>query len=500
VESEETVGKITREKCIEAYNKLFKSNYAIMAVVGDVDRKSVLKLVNRYMGSWKKGKIATPKYPAVPDFSSLQVALVDRPSSVQSNIRIAQAVPLTRTSPDVMAVSVMNTVLGGGVFRLFANLREKHSYTYGAYSSLGPDELVGSFTANTSARNAVTDSALTEMFYEIRRIRDEEVGAVELDRAKNYLSGSFVRSLEQANTIASYAIDIERYKLPKDYFQTYLKRLAAITAKDVQRVAKQYLTPDKMLIAVVGSGKDVKEKLAKFGPVTMYDEDGRKVVEKPAAAVKVSADEILARFTERTGGKARMAALKDRTMKMSGKIQGMDITVKSVSKAPNKTYQEISMMGMLQKVVFDGERGWESSPMGLNEPTGERLEGMKADAAIDFYTHYQSLGFTADVAGIKEVKGKEYYEVAFSKASTPTLRHFFGVQDGLKFRETKTTSTPRGPIEQTTDYFDYKEFDGYLLPTRVEESAMGQTITLTLDSCAVNKGVDDSLFQKPAAK
>jgi zinc protease len=500
VETEESVGKITREKCIEAYNTYFKSNYAIMAVVGDVDRKAVVALVNKYLGTWKKGKIATQKYPLASSFSATQVALVDRPSAVQSNIRIAQAVPLQRTSPDVMPVNVMNTVLGGGIFRLFTNLREKHSYTYGAYSSLGPDEVVGAFTANTSARNSVTDSALTEMFYEIRRIRDEQVDQVELDRAKNYLSGSFVRSLEQANTIASYAIEIARYKLPKDYYQTYLQRLAAVTAKDVQRVAKEYLAPDKMLVAVVGSAKDVKEKLAKFGPVMMYDEDGSKVVEKPAGAVKVSADEVLGRFVEKTGGKAKLAALKDRTMKMSGKIQGMDMTIKSIVKAPNKVYQEIGMMGMQQKSVFDGEKGWSSSPMGMQDLAGDDLEAMKAEAAVDFYGQYKSLGYAAEVTGVKEVKGKEYYEVTFSKPSAPSMRHLFGVQDGLKFREVNVKNTPRGPIEQTTDYSDYKTFDGYALPTHVEQSVMGQTFTMTLDSCAINKGVDDSLFQKPAVK
>ena len=82
------------------------------------------------------------------------------------------------------------TILGGGGFRLFLNLREKHSFTYGAYSSMGPDELIGAFTASTSVRNSVTDSALTEIFSEINRIRDEEVTAVELDRAKNSLSWS----------------------------------------------------------------------------------------------------------------------------------------------------------------------------------------------------------------------------------------------------------------------------------------------------------------------
>jgi len=155
---------------------------------------------------------------------------------------------------------------------------------------------------------------------------------------------------------------------------------------------------------------------------------------------------------------------------------------------------------MAQKSAFDGEKGWGSSPMGVNDLTGEQLEAMKAEAAIDFYSRYKSLGFAAEVTGTKEIKGKEYYEVSFSKPSAPSMRHYFGVDDGLKSREITVSNTPRGPVEQTTDYFDYKPFDGYMMPTRLEQSVMGQTFTLTLDSCAINKGVDDALFQKPAGK
>lgn len=193
VETEETIGNVTREKCIETYNTYFKSNHAIMAVVGDVDRDSVMYLVNKYFGGWLKGTLPSPTFATPQRQDKVHVAFVDRPSSVQSVIRVSQVVDLPRISPDVLPAQVMNTILGGGAFRLFIDLREKHAYTYGAYSSLSPDELIGNFTASTSTKNAVTDSALTQLFYELNRIRDEKVDSTELQMAKNYLSGSFVR-------------------------------------------------------------------------------------------------------------------------------------------------------------------------------------------------------------------------------------------------------------------------------------------------------------------
>ena len=280
----QSVGNITREKCLALYGAFFKPNHTIIAVVGDVEKNAVVGMIEKYFGAWKEGALPVPVYPEVKPLAARQVALVDRPSSVQSVIRVAQTVNLQRTSPDVMPVTAMNRVLGGGsAARLFMNLREKHSFTYGAYSSIGPDELVGTFTASTSVRNIVTDSALTEIFSEVKRIRDEDVSAIELDEAKNALSGDFVASLEVPNTIASYAIEIERHGLPKDYYKTYLKRLAAVTPQDVRRVAQQYLDPDHALIAVVGAGKESARSLASSALSRCVTKRGRRWWRNPRA-------------------------------------------------------------------------------------------------------------------------------------------------------------------------------------------------------------------------
>jgi predicted Zn-dependent peptidase len=501
VETEESVDKITRDKCLEVYNTYFKPNHAILAVVGDVQKAQVMKLVAKYFGGWKTGNIPAPVYPLPKPLEGVKIALIDRPSSVQSVMRIGETVELPRTSADVVRASVMNTILGGGVFRLFMNLREKHAYTYGAYSSLQPDELIGSFTVYTSVKNPVTDSSVTEVFSEIKRIRGESVDAKELQMAKNYLSGSFVRSLENPDKIASYAIDIERYKLPKDYYRTYLKRVESVTAEQVQKAATQYLIPDRMLVAVVGAASEIKEKLAKFGTVVMYDEEGNPVVEKPAAAITMSADEIFAKFIQNTGGKSRMDSLRDKTVEMTGKMQNFTLKIKSVQKAPNKNYQEFAIVGMMeQKSGFDGENGWAVSPQGTVDLQGPQLESMKVDGAMNFYNQYKPLGYAAEVSGVKNIKGKDYYEVTFTKTGGSTLKHYFDVKDFLKFREVTVAATPQGPMEQSVDMSDYKDFNGYLVPTKYEQSAMGQSMELTIVKFEVNTGVDDQLFVKPAAK
>ena len=497
IETEETVGNVTREKCLETYNTYFKSNYAIMAVVGDVNKDSVMKLVDKYFGAWTKGTLPAPTFTSPQRLDKVHVAFVDRPSSVQSVIRVAQVVELPRISPDVLPAQVMNTVLGGGMFRLFINLREKHAYTYGANSSLSPDELIGNFTASTSTKNAVTDSALTQLFYELNRIRDEKVDSTELQMAKNYLSGSFVRGLEHANTVAEDAIAIERYRLPKDYYKTYLKRLDAVTAEDVQAAAKKYLDPATMLIAVVGSASDVKDKLAKFGPIDMYDEDGNLVAVKAPPIITLSADEIFAKSIEKSPGKAKYKAMKDKTVEMSGKVQNMDVKLKIVQKAPNKIYAETEMVGMFkQKQGFDGKHGWAVSPQATRDLTGDQLEEIKFESTFDFYGKYKALGFKAEVTGIKNIKGKDCYEVSFSNGSGKSMRQYFEVEDFLKYRDVKSMSSPNGPVEQTTDYLDYKDFGGYLAPGRMVQSVMGQSFEFTMDKYRVNTKVSDKSIQE----
>jgi predicted Zn-dependent peptidase len=498
-ETEESIGKITREKCFELYSTFFKSNYAIIAVVGDFDKTRILNLLDKYFGSWKKGEIPKPTFAAPKLAAKTNIALVDRSSSVQSVIRVAQVVDLKRTSPDVMPVKVMNTILGGGIFRLFTNLREKHSYTYGAYSSMGQDELIGNFTASTSVRNEVTDSALVQIFYELNRIRDEKVDEKELNMAKNYISGSFVRSLENAETIADYAIEIERYKLSKDYYKTYLKRVYAVSSDDVMRVAKQYLRPNQMTIALVGAANEIKDKISKFGPITMYDEDANPVLEKPMSKITITADDLIAKFVDKSGGKEKLNSVKDRIIELSGKVQNVELKTKTINKAPNKLYIEIDFGGMFKQMIgFDGEKGWAVSPQGAMDLEGSNLNELKIQSLINFYTQYKDLGIKADIVGIKSIKGKDYYEVVFEADTAIKWTEYFGKDDFLKFRQIKTAEGPSGKIEDITDFLDYKDFNGFLFPSKQTQSVMGQLIDMRVDKFEVNTGVDDSIFVKPS--
>ncbi|MGB6120402.1 MAG: pitrilysin family protein, partial [Bacteroidota bacterium] len=498
VETEETIGNITRGSCVELYRSYFRPDHAIMAIVGDIQKQEILDLLEKYFGGWERGPIPVPSYSDPPELDSVLVAFADRSASVQSVVRVTHTLELPRTSPDVIPVSVMGTVLGGGSsFRLFANLREEHVYTYGAYCSIGPDELIGNFTVQTSVRNAVTDSALTEIFYELRRIRSEPVTNEELQRAKNFIAGAFVRGLEDPRTVASYAINIERYGLPKGYYRDYLKNLEKVTAEDVRRVARKYMNPERAAIVVVGKGSEVRSGLEPFGRVVLYDENGELVAER--VAPDIEPDEILSGYLSRIGGREKINALKDRTMELSGSMQQFTVKVKSVQKPPTKSYTEFEIVGMMkQRSGYNGSAGWAETPQGIVDLGGEQLGQARADAPINFYDHYTSMGYGVAVTGMRTVNGRECYEVKFSAEFMPELRHYFEVGNYLKLREVQVITTPAGPSEQSTDLLDYREIEGLLVPTRFDQTIMGQLLEMKLDTMRVNTGVADELFEKPA--
>src|SRR6185503_4370348 len=135
-------------------------------------------------------------------------------------------------------------------------------------------------------RTDVTDGAMTEFLREIQRIRDEKVPAPELEDAKRSLVASFALSLEQLTQLLGYAVTRKIYGFPADYWETYPAKIMAITPEDVQRVARKYVNPDALQVAAVGDASKIRAVLQKYGPVELYDTEGRPVVAAAAPATE----------------------------------------------------------------------------------------------------------------------------------------------------------------------------------------------------------------------
>jgi predicted Zn-dependent peptidase len=185
-------------------------------------------------------------------------------------------------NPDYTSMVVMNHVIGGGASsRLFLNLREEKGYTYGVYSDFSALRYPGPWRAGGNLRTEVTQGALTEFFNEIRRIQDEKVPAAELEASKRSIVASFALSLEQPARVLGFAIAIKLYGLPADYWDAYPAKIMAVSADDVQRVARKYLNPDSLQVVAVGDADKIKPILEQYGKVEVFDANGVPLGAKP---------------------------------------------------------------------------------------------------------------------------------------------------------------------------------------------------------------------------
>ncbi|MEI7812168.1 MAG: pitrilysin family protein [Ignavibacteria bacterium] len=497
-ETEKSVGNITLRLCRDYYDSYFKPNITYIAIVGDITKKEAEPLVNKYFGAWKKAEVKHFVYakPAVP--LTPRVAVVDRAASVQSVIRIGHPADLKTGSEDVIKAGISNTILGGGVFRLFKNLREKHAYTYGAYSGLHPDQLAGNFTASTSVRNIVTDSAITEILSEMKRIRTEKTEEAELQQAKNYTSGNFALSLERPETIGQFAINIERYKLPKDYYSGYLKKVAAVTSDEVRAMANKYIQPDNSYIIVVGNASEIAGRLKKFSPagiVEFYDIYGAKYDPSLNKIPEgVNAKSVIDNYIQKLGGRDNLLKVKDRTTEMSGSTQGIPVKINVYQKQPNKLYQEVKAGAMHQKIIFNGKKGVQISIMGKQEIKGDQLEELKLEANLNAVLDYGKAGITTRLTGMEKLDGNDTYRIEFTSATGLEWYEYYDTVSGLRLRQTKTIKSPTGEISQITDFGDYKEVNGVKYPFFLSQSMGTQRIDLKVDNLKVNSNPDNGMF------
>ena len=459
IETEETINNITVEDIKKYYQTYFKPNIAYLAIVGDMTKAEAEKVVNQYFGKWQKGTVPTFTYPMPTRAAKRAVALVDRSSSVQSVINVTQPVQMKVGDPDYISSRLLNQILGGGsASRLFMNLREDKGYTYGAYSSIGSDKLVAAISATASVRTEVTDSAVHEFIYEIKNLVENGVTQEELDKAKAELSGSFGRSLEQPSTVANFALNIERYKLPKDYYATYLQKLNSYTVEDINATAKRLIEPDKFIITTVGNGAEIKEKLAQFGEVIEYDNMGFPAKQLVADA-DMTAEKVLENYLEAVGGKEKVSTVKTAKISMDANVGGNTISIAFVYDSENDRYgQKTSFAGnVLQKTALNEGKG-EVVVQGQTIPMDEQ---QLAEAKLNSYLFpealYEKNGYTLTFDGLKDVDGTPAYKVIISSPGGAKLTNYYAQDSGLKIKY-------ENPASGDTYYSDYQEKEGVMLP------------------------------------
>lgn len=272
----ESLDAMSRDTLRDFHRTMLVPDNAVMTVVGDVVRDKVVERLESLFGQWEQRPIPQSIFPGPPQRTRRAAYVVDRPGSAQSNIVIAN-LAINRTSPDFFAMLLLNTILGSNASsRLFMNLREDKGYTYGAYSSLDARRVVGTFRASAEVRTAVTGDSLKEFFYELERIRDDDVSEKEIADAKSYLTGVFPLRIETQEGLVDQLVQIKMMGLPEDYLHIYRDRINEITISDIRRVARQHVTPDKAALVVVGDAAEIIPQIKPFTQeIEVYDTEGK---------------------------------------------------------------------------------------------------------------------------------------------------------------------------------------------------------------------------------
>lgn len=494
--NESSIKKITTDQCKSFYSTYFKPQIAYMAIVGDISLEEAKAGMEKYFGNWQKSDVISKALntPAKP--AAKVVAIVDRPEAIQTTLSLGYPVDLKPGTEDAIKASVTNTILGGGTFRLFNNLREKHAYTYGAYSRLTSDRYAGIFQATTEIRNSVTDSALNEILYEMKRMSEEIVPQDELSLVKNYISGNFALSLENPQTVANFAINTARYNLPADYYVNYLKNLAAVSADDVKAMAEKYILPENNYILAVGNASEIASKLLPFASnkaIRYFDVEGneydpaKKLKDAPAG---MTAEDVNKAYIDAIGGEKALLKIKDLTINATTNMQGMTIGMDIFRKAPAKYMMKVSAgTTVFQQIAFNGIDELVMSAMGgaPQKMEGEELENMKSEAQFNPELRYKELGIGLALEGIETIGDNiEAYKVVLTLPSGKQSTRYFDTKSNLLIKEI----SQQGSIE----YSDYREVNKVRFPFKMKQSMGPQIMELNVLAIKVNSKLSDDLF------
>ena len=262
--TQQSIASITRDDLVAFHKAWFGANNAILAIVGDVTPEEAFAGAERAFGKWARAENTAAK-AIDPPAPTRRVVVIDRPGAVQTEIRVGN-IGLPRKHPDYLALDLAIKILGGeGGNRLHRVLRSERGLTYGASADVHALKDSGDLVADTDTRSESTGEVLRLIVDEMWKLQRQRVSDRELADAQAYLTGSFPLTIETPSAIALQILNAVFYGLDLEELQTFRERVIAVTPADIQRVAQQYLRPDRLSIVLVGDASVFMKQLGGVG-------------------------------------------------------------------------------------------------------------------------------------------------------------------------------------------------------------------------------------------
>jgi hypothetical protein len=298
--------------------------------------------------------------------------------------------------------------------------------------------------------------------------------------------------VQKPRTVANFALNIERYNLPANFYESYIQKIKAVTLEEVQNAAITYFTGDKARIIITGKGIDVLANLEKTDYVINYFDVEGNPTQKPAMTLPIpegmTASSIVDKYIAAIGGKDKVMAVKTTIMTANATIQGTPLVMTMKAAAPNKTSQEISVMGnSMQKTVFNGSIGYTNARGQKKDMTEAQVNEAKSGNAIFNDLEYSS----GELLRIEPLEGKNAIVLKFNDTEV-----YYDMTSGLKVKEVKTEKTPDGQeVKIPTVFSNYKEVDGVKFPYSIGIKSGPMNLDFVVKEIKVNEGVSDADFE-----
>jgi zinc protease len=547
--TEDSLTSLTREDLQAFHRQYFIPNNMILGIVGDVTSDEAFAAAERVFGSWPRGTLpaVTPIDPPAP---ARRIVIVDKPDAVQTSIRVGQlAIP--RKRPDYLTWDVTVKILGGeGANRLHQVLRSQYGLTYGAEANTEARKDAGDFVAETDTRTDTTGQALRLMVDEFSRLVRERVGQRELADAQAYLAGSFPLTIETPDQIATQVLNVLFYDLPVAEIGSFRERVLAVTPEDIQRVARQYVRPDRLSIVLVGNARAFASQLLELGfgayeviPVDQLDlmapnfKRERRTPPtlrrgsipaprlQPVAFATSSAfqnaqnvpnapngpngpndpNDVIRRIVAAKGGLEALKSIRtvvvDADMTVNTLRGPTIIPTKTYVVYPDKFRVDATFGGQQTIQAYNSGTAWVKDPAGVAAAPPAMRNDFAATVRRDTFplliaaaegrltvTPQPEEGSAGAVLKVLEVRGP----------GLDPLRLYID-RDYRIVRQTYTTPGPDGRPTRAEELFsDYRKVNGIDVPFKASVLRDGQKILdRTIKSVTFNTAVDVMLFQQP---
>jgi zinc protease len=537
----ESLTALTRQDIQEFHSRYFVPNNMILAIVGDVTGEEAFGAADRVFGKWPRVEVPVAKVVEPPP-PTRRVVVIDKADAVQTEIRVGH-LGIPRRHEDYMSVDLAFKILGGeGANRLHRVLRSERGLTYGASADSQTLKQAGDFMAETDTRTDTTGEALRLIFDEYARLRRDRVHERELADAQAYLAGNFPLTIETPDAIATQVLNAVFYDLPLEQIPTYRERVQAVTPDDVQRVAREFVHPDRLSVVLVGNAAGFLSQLKALGfteyeviPIAEVDlmaaslrREARTgsaagaaaaashAVPLPRAAYADGRGQAVQRedggralvreVVDAKGGLDRLKAIRTVVAEASTTFRMEQGELQSETKTyvvyPDRFRVDATIAGADIVQVYNAGEAWMREPGGVRDAPPPMAAEFAASVRRDMIPMLIGVldgRLRARLLPAEDREGGSLRVVEVTGADMSPVRLYIDAK-GLIARQAFSAAGPEGRTIQAEEVFsDYRAVEGVQVPFTAEVLRNGQPIlTRILTNVEFNTDVSDSLFSRPA--